>query len=102
MAGPSQPVTLNEEWSDERVRSWLDLRPYDDTPVDYHLLLKAYEAMLPEHFERFLRFYKDAGYDLNTRNQKGHTFLDRVNQHAQSQAFVKLLRDAGAKLSSEL
>src|SRR5690606_31954318 len=97
MSGPTQPVTLNEEWSDERVKSWLDVRPYDDAPLDYYVLQKAYEAMLPEHFERFIRFFVEAGRDINMRNRNGETFLDRVSRHAQSSAFVDILRHAGGR-----
>ena len=102
MSGPTQPATLNEEWSDERVRSWLEVRPYDETPVDYWILLKAYEAMLPEHFERFMVYFLEAGHDLNTRNQKGETILDRISRHAQSAAFVEILQRSGARSSREL
>ena len=102
MSGPSQPVHLNEDWSDERVKSYLDIRPYDDSPVDYYVLQKAYVALLPEHFERFIRFFVEAGRDVNARNQKGETFLDRVSRHAQASAFVAALRHVGGRPSAEL
>lgn len=102
MSGPSQPVTLNEEWSEERIKSWLQVRPYDDTPVDYFILLRAYEAMPVEYFERFLGYFVEAGHDINGRNAEGQTILDRVSQHAQAAVFQDMLRRHGAKLASEL
>ena len=102
MSGPTQPAKFNEEWSDERVKSWLDVQPYFDTPVDYTLLRRAYEAMPEGPFERFLTYFVEAGFDINARNDEGQTFLDRVARHAQAGAFAEMLRAAGARTSTEL
>ena len=29
MSGPDKPKVIGEEWSDERVKSYLDLTPWD-------------------------------------------------------------------------
>ena len=37
MSGPDKPKVIGEEWSDERVRSFLDIRPWDaNENADYH------------------------------------------------------------------
>ena len=35
MSGPSQPKVVDEDWSDERVASFLDIKPYDGTDPDF-------------------------------------------------------------------
>ncbi len=102
MSGPTQPAKFNEEWSDERVKSWLDVQPYFDAPVAYTLLLRAYEAMPEGPFERFLNYFVETDFDINACNDDGQTFLDRVARHAQAGAYMDMLRAAGARTSAEL
>lgn len=96
----TQPATRNEEWSDERIQAFLTLQPPESVPADYHLLQKAYRGMLPDQFERFVKFFVEAGHDINVRLNSGTTFLDHVNQHHSSGAYQDILKQAGA-LSSK-
>ena len=59
----TQIATRNEEWSDERLKLFLKLKPPSNVSADYNILLKAYQGMTVELFERFLKFYVDAGND---------------------------------------
>ncbi|OZB12454.1 MAG: hypothetical protein B7X58_11495 [Marinobacter sp. 34-60-7] len=98
MAGPDKPKVIGEEWSDERVRSFLDLTPWDTSiNADYFVLNKAYEAMRAEDFERFVGFFVAAGRDLNAENEHGQTMLDRISQHRRSKAYAEALANAGAE-----
>ena len=45
----TQPATRDEFWTDERIRSFLDMLPPEGVPADYHVLLKAYRGMLPDY-----------------------------------------------------
>jgi hypothetical protein len=92
----TQAATRNEEWSDERVKSFFALIPPEGTSADYHMLQKAYRGMLPEQFGRFVTFFLEAGHDINVRLNNGATFLDHVNQHHSSAAYQDILREAGA------
>jgi hypothetical protein len=92
----TQPATLNEEWSDERVKAFFALIPPEGIPADYHLLQKAYRGMLPVQFERFVAFFVEGGHDINVRLNNGTTFLDHVNQHHSSGAYQDILKQAGA------
>ncbi|MFE8070435.1 PA4642 family protein [Marinobacteraceae bacterium S3BR75-40.1] len=103
MSGPDKPKVIGEEWSDERVRSFLFITPYDKAEnVDYHVLIKAYHAMRAEDFERFLRFFTEENRDINARDENGETILDRVSEHRRSTAYADALRNFGAKKSAEL
>lgn len=99
MSGPSQPKTVDEDWSDERVKSFLALQPLDDTHPDYHVMIKAYRYMVAFDFERFVAFFVEAGRDINAKDQDGNTILDLVSNHKSSTAFVDILEKAGAKRS---
>ncbi|MEX0738746.1 MAG: PA4642 family protein [Pseudohongiella sp.] len=93
----TQPATRNEEWSDERIRSFLDLEPPESVPAAYHILTKAYRGMLPEHFARFVPFFVAAGHDVNVTLPNGTTFLDHVSQHRAATPYIEVLEAAGAK-----
>lgn len=102
MSGPEKPKVIGEEWSDERVRSFLLLSPYDASiNPDYHVLIKAYQAMREDDFDRFVGFFTEAGRDLNARNEEGETILDLVSRHKRSEAYADALIRAGAKKAAE-
>ncbi|MCL1484664.1 MAG: PA4642 family protein [Marinobacter sp.] len=80
MSGPDKPKVIDEEWSDERVKSFLVSQPKGEGS-DYTTLLKAYQAMIAEDFARFVEFFVEAGRDLNAVNDNGETMLDRIAEH---------------------
>ena len=102
MSGPSQPKVEDEQWSDERIRNFLELTPIDNDSRDYHVLQQAYQHMTIGFFVRFLEFFKQAGRDANARSGQGKTILDLVSQHRRSGEYSTALRAIGAKLSVEL
>ena len=95
-AARTQPATRNEEWSDERLKAFLELEPREGMPADYAILLKAYRGMTAELFARFLPFFTEAGRDLNAALQDGSTLLDHVAEHRRSEEYVAALEAAGA------
>jgi hypothetical protein len=97
MSGPSQPKVVDEDWSDERVKSFLDITPYDETDPDYHVLLKAYQGMIPENFERFVAFFVEANRNINACSLSGQSILQHVSGHSRSAAYVDILKNAGAE-----
>lgn len=98
MSGPDKPKVIDEEWSDERVKSFLVTQPKGEGS-DYTTLLKAYQAMIAGDFERFIGFFVEAGGDLNAVNDSGETLLDRIAEHRKSVDYARVLEDAGAKKS---
>lgn len=98
MSGPDKPKVIGEEWSDERVRSFLDLSPWDkNLNPDHFVLVRAYESMRAADFERFIGFFVAEGRDLNAEDGHGQTLLDRVSQHARSVDYARAMEQAGAK-----
>ena len=92
----TQIATRNEEWSDERLKQFLIVKPPSDMPVEYNILLKAYRGMTAELFERFLKLYLDAGHDVNCKHPDGSTLYDLVSKHRKSIEYAKVLKSAGA------
>ncbi|MDI9243760.1 PA4642 family protein [Marinobacter sp. CHS3-4] len=102
MSGPDKAKVIGEEWSDERVKSFLAIEPYDAAiNSDFNALQKAYHAMRAEDFERFIGFFVEAGRDLNAVNEHGETMLDIISQHRRSAAYADILKAAGAKKAVE-
>jgi len=89
--GVSQPARFGEDWSDERVKSYLNhVAPVGDN-ADFHVLMTAYKHMRACDFERFVVFFQAAGRDVNALGAEGRTLLDIVKTHPRSTDFVKIL-----------
>lgn len=102
MSGPVQPKVEDEQWSDERIRSFLEIKPFDPVNHDYHALYQAYLHMVPNFFERFLTFFEQTGRDLNAKSEQGETILDLVSEHRRSTKYAAALKARGAKRSVDL
>lgn len=87
---------LGEEWSDERVKGFLNTKPVPGESEDFHILLTAYRGMEAEKFSRFVTFFVEAGRDLNAINQRGETIHSIVSQHACSAEYKDALARTGA------
>ncbi len=87
---------LDEVWTEDRVRSFLDLQPAEGVDPDFHVLLKAYQSMRASDFELFVGFFQSAKRDINATNASGQSLLNIASQHRNSSEFVAVLQDAGA------
>ena len=92
----TQIAIRNEEWSDERLKLYLEIEPPPGSPTDYNVLLRAYRGMTKELFERFLTLYVSAGKDVNCKNADGSTLLDLISKHRKSEVYTIMLKAAGA------
>ena len=92
----TQIATRNEEWSDERLKLFLEIEPPSGIPADYNVLLKAYRGMTKDLFKRFLELYIEAGRDVNCRHNDGSTLLDLVSKHRKSEDYTIILKAVGA------
>jgi hypothetical protein len=88
---------LGEFFDDERIKSFFDYESSDTENADFHLLEKAYRGMIAENFETFVKFFLEAGKDINATNQSGDTFLQTIKEHRQGEAYVAILEKVGAK-----
>ncbi|MEX2366611.1 MAG: PA4642 family protein [Pseudohongiellaceae bacterium] len=98
-AARTQPAVRDEWWSDERVRSFLELDTTANEAPDFHILKKAYQGMVPEAFSRFVTFFVAAGRNLNEPNHHGETILDIVSKHRNAAEYARILEAAGARKS---
>lgn len=87
---------LDEVWTPEHVRSFLDIRPSDGTDEDFFMLLKAYQSMRASDFELFVSYFTREKRDLNAKGLNGKTVLDIVSTHRHGAEFAKILTAAGA------
>ena len=87
---------LDEVWTEDRVRSFLDYQSIEGTDADFHLLLKAYQSMRASDFELFVRFFQAQDRNVNATNPEGQSVLSIVSQHRHGIEFANILRSAGA------
>ena len=88
---------LGENFSDERIKTFLNIEAYGDTNADFHVLEKAYRGMMAENFTTFLQFFNDAGRDINATNSEGKTLLSLVKSHRHGEDYATALIAAGAQ-----
>ena len=87
---------LDEVWTEDHVRSFLDVRPHDGSDEDFHMLLKAYQSMRASDFELFLKFFGEQGRNVNAQGKEGHTVLAIVSEHRHGSGYAEALKAAGA------
>lgn len=94
--GVSQPARFGEDWSDERVKSYLNQLPPAGENADFHALMTAYKHMRAGDFERFVVFFQAAGRDIKACDREGKTLLERIRTHSRSIDFAHILERAGS------
>lgn len=87
---------LDDVWTEDHIRSFLNVRPHDGSNEDFHMLLKAYQSMRASDFDLFVNFYGQQQRDVNARGQDGRSVLDIVTEHRNGSEYATLLRAAGA------
>ena len=88
---------LDEVWTEERVKDFLNVQPAEAVEADFHVLLKAYQAMRLENFEEFVGFFVAEGRNINAKGPAGETVLAIVSQHRSSVEYAEVLKGAGAE-----
>lgn len=88
---------LGENFDDARIKTFLDLQPYGDLNGDFHVLEKAYRGMKADNFTSFVKFFNEAGRDINATNLDGVTLLSIAKQHRHSDDYVAALTAGGAE-----
>lgn len=88
---------LGETFDDERIKTFLDVQPPKGVNADYHCIEVAYRGMHHENFATFVKFFVEAGRDLNSRNAQGKTMVEVISEHRQGTDYLESLRAAGAQ-----
>lgn len=87
---------LDDVWTEDHVRSFLDVRPHDGSDENFYILLKSYQSMRASDFELFLSFFCEQKRDLNAVGNDGRTVLEIVSTHGHGDEYAAILRAAGA------
>ena len=87
---------LDEVWTEDHIRSFLEVRPHDGSDENFHMLLKAYQSMRIEDFELFVTFFAEQGRDINATGKDGRSVLAIVMEHRHGGPYAALLGAAGA------
>ena len=85
---------LDEVWTEDHVKSFLNVRPHDASDEDFHMLLKAYQSMRASDFELFVGFFTDEGRKVDAQGPEGRTVLEIVKEHRMGGDYVKVLEQA--------
>jgi hypothetical protein len=87
---------VDEVWTEDHVKSYLNVHSYDGTAEDFHMLMKAYQSMKPEDFELFVGFFRDDSRDLHAVGKDGRTALTVISTHRHGIEYADILKAAGA------
>ena len=87
-------------WSEEKLRNYLTATPLANCSDEFSIVYKAYQQMLPEHFEQFIALYEEEGLPKNPQNQEGETILDVILQHSASVEYADILKAHNFDMSS--
>jgi hypothetical protein len=87
---------LDEVWTEDHVKSFLNVRSHDNTDEDFHMLLKAYQSMRVEDFELFLGFFRGENRNINATGQDGRSVLAIVGEHRLGAEYAEILSENGA------
>ncbi len=85
-----QKVT-GESFSDERIKSFLNLAPPVGVNADYHVLERAYRGMIADNFATFVRYFVDAGRDINAPGPEGKPLFDVIARHDAATGYTAAL-----------
>ena len=87
---------LDEVWTEDHVKSFLQVRPHDGSDENFHMLLKAYQSMRADDFELFVGFFTADSRDVNATGMDGNSVLDIVKTHRLGVEYADILKAAGA------
>ncbi|WP_218722764.1 PA4642 family protein [Pseudomonas bubulae] len=85
---------IGDEIGDEQIKLFLDFEPVDATSPSLHKLIKAYRGLRIDDFGRFLAFFKEAGYDLDGKDEQGQTFVDIIKDQRNADEYIELIDQA--------
>jgi hypothetical protein len=89
---------LGEVFDDERVKTFLEIEGREGWSSDYLRLERAYRSMKAENFDTFVKFFCEAGYDINAQNPEGKNLLQVLQDHRLSGDYCSALKASGARI----
>ena len=89
---------LDEVWTEDRVKSFLEIRSHDGTDHDFHMLHKAYQSMRASDFELFVAFFLQENRKLGACGSDGRSVLQIIQAHRHGTEYADILKAAGAEV----
>lgn len=89
-------VVVDEVWTEARIREFLDVKPAEGIDADHHALLKAYQQMRADDFEKYVAMFLEQGRNINAQDPQGRTLLSYTIEHTKSADYADILRRNGA------
>jgi len=87
---------VDEVWTEDHVKSFLSVRPFDNTDEDFHMLLKAYQSMRASDFALFVGFFLAEDRNINATGKEGNSVLEIISEHRLGTEYADILRANGA------
>lgn len=84
---------LDDVWTEEHIKSFLDLIPPAGLDADFHALNTAYKSMRLDDFEIFAGFFAASGRNFNARNIDGERVIDIIKQHRNGAPYALILEN---------
>lgn len=88
---------IDEVWTESRIREFLNTITPSQSGVtfkgdhDFYVLLRAYQAMRLEDFEKFLGFFKENGGNLFAKNGRDQTLAMFISTHRKAKPYMHAL-----------
>jgi len=82
---------LDEVWTEDRVKDFLNILPPEGVNADFHALNSAYTSMRIENFEEFLGFFAEANRDFNATNNADQTVATIIGQHRHGTPYLEAI-----------
>lgn len=95
MARKDKKQIIGEPMTDEQIAAFLHSKPEAGTDADLHRLLRAYQSLRSEDFERFLQLFVAAGGNPGATDPDGRRASEIIAGHRQGQPYVDALRQIG-------
>ena len=97
---PDKQKVIDEVWTDVRVREFLNTitpsQAGEKFPGDhdFDVLLRTYQAMRSQDFEKFLGYFKESGGNVQATNGANQTIRAFIRSHRKAQPFINAVEAA--------
>lgn len=85
---------IGDEIGDAQIKLFLDFEPIDATSPSLHKLIKAYRGLRIDDFARFVVFFKEAGFDLDGKDEHGNDFITLIGDQRNAPEYIEVIEKA--------
>lgn len=85
---------IGDEIGDAQIKLFLDFEPIDATSPSLHKLIKAYRGLRINDFARFVVFFKEAGFDLDGKDEHGNDFITLIRDQRNAPEYIEVIENA--------